>query len=932
MNPSIFADAVTLPRALVAPDSFRPFEWAWLDESIPTGFARQVAAHPQVLAVQTADASLTYEQLGRMANRLAACLLDRLGHDAEPVAILASSDLNAVAAMLGVLAAGKFFVAINSASAQLEMQAILEDSGARAIVTDRDGAAAASLIAVEPPGLQVFHLDELDVDRDEPLPAVPMTGATYAQIAYTSGSTGRPKGILKTHRSLLHQSMTHINGYFITPADRMMAPAPLIFGASLGIVFSALLGGATLLPIRLKSQTAAQLRDWLRDEQVTVYHSVASFFRQFAATLDAAESFPHLRIIKLGGETIQPEDIRLYQERFADHCVLRVGLASTEAGNYCWHFIGKETPSEGPTVPVGRALVGTGISLLDEHREPVAPGMVGEIAVRSAFLASGYWRNPELTQARFLPDPADSQKQIYLTGDLGRWRDDGLLEHLGRADQMVKIRGNRVEIGAVEAALLALPAISAAAVMAAAGAGGAKRLVAYLTPAATERLPPVELRNHLQASLPDYMIPARYVWIEKMPLLPSGKIDRAALAPPSAARPDLPTPFIAPRSELEQQFVDIWAEVLELDAVGVNDNFFELGGDSILAMRMLLTVEKSLGGRVPTEFFGQPTVAHLARLMSGATATEAANRQPTTRRSSGSIVRQVGRFTPRNLARYLMQTGPFWRGHALPYGLGVRLQRALVAQPWFQQHFYARQLEIVRHWQAELGRPQDDQALIISLLANTWLEWRNRALTSPGVLESWVTMGGESGRLFEQPDPPCGIVMVLPHVGRIIAPLQRMIQLHGRETARVTNDRAMKRIADSTTWSAQQTQSRAAQLWQAQQVLRRNGVVFIAGDGRQGNQTVDVSFRGRRRPWQIGAAELAVTTGAMFVPAYIRVDATGRIDVEIAAPLIPQATTPQVQIWELTERYGTDYAVRWPRFYASMRWHHLAYNLSLPVV
>lgn len=610
MNPSIFADAVTLPRALVAPDSFRPFEWAWLDESIPTGFARQVAAHPQVLAVQTADASLTYEQLGRMANRLAACLLDRLGHDAEPVAILASSDLNAVAAMLGVLAAGKFFVAINSASAQLEMQAILEDSGARAIVTDRDGAAAASLIAVEPPGLQVFHLDELNVDRDEPLPAVPMTGATYAQIAYTSGSTGRPKGILKTHRSLLHQSMTHINGYFITPADRMMAPAPLIFGASLGIVFSALLGGATLLPIRLKSQTAAQLRDWLRDEQVTVYHSVASFFRQFAATLDTAESFPHLRIIKLGGETIQPEDIRLYQERFADHCVLRVGLASTEAGNHCWHFIGKETPSEGPTVPVGRALVGTGISLLDEHREPVAPGMVGEIAVRSAFLASGYWRNPELTQARFLPDPADSQKQIYLTGDLGRWRDDGLLEHLGRADQMVKIRGNRVEIGAVEAALLALPAISAAAVMAAAGAGGAKRLVAYLTPAATKRLTPVELRNHLQASLPDYMIPARYVWIEKMPLLPSGKIDRAALAPPSAARPDLPTPFIAPRSELEQQFVDIWAEVLELDAVGVNDNFFELGGDSILAMRMLLTVEKSLGGRVPTEFFGQPTVAH----------------------------------------------------------------------------------------------------------------------------------------------------------------------------------------------------------------------------------------------------------------------------------------------------------------------------------
>jgi len=364
-NPSVFIGDVLLPRALVAPEDFRPFEWSWLDESIPQCFARQVVRHPHVVAVHVGERALSYEQLSGMSNRLAACLLKRLGRDADPVGILASDDVNAVVAMMGVLAAGKFFVAINPDSSQMEIRAILGDSGAKAIVTDSDYAAVFSLAEVEPPGLQVIHIDDLDADGADSLIAVAMNADTFAQIAYTSGSTGAPKGILKTHRALLHQSMTHINGYFITPADRMMAPAPLIFGASLGIVFSTLLGGATLLPIRLKGQTAAQLRDWLRDEQVTVYHSVASFFCQFAATLVAAESFPHLRIIKLGGETIQPEDIRLYRQGFADHCVLRVGLASTEAGNYCWHFIGKETPIKGPTVPVGRPLVGTEILLLD---------------------------------------------------------------------------------------------------------------------------------------------------------------------------------------------------------------------------------------------------------------------------------------------------------------------------------------------------------------------------------------------------------------------------------------------------------------------------------------------------------------------------------------------------------------------------------------
>ena len=278
-----------------------------------------------------------------------------------------------------------------------------------------------------------------------------------------------------------------------------------------------------------------------------------------------------------------------------------------------------------------------------------------------------------------------------------------------------------------------------------------------------------------------------------------------------------------------------------------------------------------------------------------------------------------------------MQTGPLWHNRALPYGLGVRMQRALVAQPWFQQRFYARQLEIVRRWQVELGAPQDEQALTISLLANTWLEWRNLALTKPGALERWVTMGSESWRLFEQRDPPCGIVIVLPHVGRMIAPLQQMIQLHGRETAKVTNDLAIN-TRDKAAWAVRQTQSRTAQLWQAQQVLRRNGVVFIAGDGLQGDRSVDVPFWGRQRPFQIGAAELSIETGALFIPAFVTFDATGRVQVEVTVPLTAQAGSKEEQMIELTKQYGALYAARWPQFYTSVRWHLSTYHSNLPVV
>ncbi|WP_129677908.1 AMP-binding protein [Candidatus Chloroploca sp. Khr17] len=963
-NPSVFVGDVALPRALVAPADFRPFAWSWLDESIAHCFARQVALHPHAIAVQVGDAALSYEQLSRRSNRLAATLLHRLGRDAEPVAILASGDVNAVVAMMGILSAGKFFVAINPASSQLEMHAILADAGASAIVTDRDGAAAASLAEVEPLGLPVFPLDELEVADDEPLPAIPMTGATYAHIAYTSGSTGAPKGILKPHRALLHQSMTHINGYFITPADRMMAPAPLIFGASLGIVFSALLGGATLLPIRLKSQTAAHLRDWLRDEQVTVYHSVASFFRQFAATLDGGANFPHLRIIKLGGETIQPEDIRLYRHGFADHCVLRIGLASTEAGNYCWHFIGKETFLAGPTVPVGRPLVGTEILLLDEHQQPVAHGEIGEIAVKSAWLASGYWRNPALTQSRFLPDPADRQKQIYLTGDLGRWRDDGLLEHLGRVDQMVKIRGNRVEIGAVEAALLALPAINAAAVVAVEGTGSVKHLVAYLTSAAEERPPAAELRSQLQASLPDYMIPARYVQLECMPLTASGKVDRQALPPPGKARPEVDTPFVAPHSEQEQQIADIWAELLEVDEIGVDDNFFALGGDSLLAMRIVLAAERATGQRVPAEFFREATVAHLVRLLAGSSvpspaqepdATVMATAPSPVRQRTHSWQRRV-RALPQRV-RVRVRTAIEAQAFRKPYFEGVQWLMAWCGQPWVQALLYHPESQLVRRFAQSMGTPaaQIAQEVQFNLVSQTILarwkaesdhhlrpgQWQsvliadlNEALAGAVTNRRWsqyVTVEG-AGHLAGTIEEGRGAILVGFHAPTRYASQSyfshSIVPMAGVGNQRYLAKAAQLGVPDA---NAKDKRWRAAVAMDAYQTLIKGGLVVIAGDEQNVATGVPVVLGDRQHRLSSGFAELAVATDALVLPFHSVLLADGRVRVVISPPLVWDGSRNRnEQISTIVQEFGRRIDSIWRQTPASVGRVIMAQHLALP--
>jgi len=603
-------------RFFQAPRSstFVEFKKAEIEQSIPTRFEKQVKQYPDQVAVKTKDCVLTYDQLNQRANRIAHTLLKRKQLIEEPVAFLLEYGIPQIIAILGIVKAGKIYVTLDPSFPVTRLASLLEDSGASLIVTDGENRALAQELAQNARDLLI--IDDLDPHLSTINPRLTVSPDTIVNILYTSGSTGQPKGVIHNHRATLHNIMSSTNSYGISRDDRLILLFSTSFSASLIPMFCALLNGATLFPYNLKANGFAQLANWLSQEQITFYDSVPSTFRRFVATLSETVKFPCLRLIALGGEPVYKRDVELYKKHFSDDCLLCVRLAGTETRVICSYFIDKTTPVETSTVPVGYAAEGKEIFLLDANGEEVAVNEMGEIAIKSRYLAVGYWRNAELTRTAFQPSPQGGEERIYRMGDLGRMRPDGCLEHLGRKDSQVKIRGHRVEIGEVEMALLDLQNVKEAAVAVKEDQTGQKYLAAYLVPS-NATLPSSDvLRAALVKLLPDYMIPSRFVPLTSLPLTGTGKVDYRALPEPLRTRPDLQVAFLAPRTALEAQLQEIWHDILDIHRIGVHDNFFDLGGDSLAAVEVLTRIEHAFHLTLPPDVFIQaPTIERLAHIL-----------------------------------------------------------------------------------------------------------------------------------------------------------------------------------------------------------------------------------------------------------------------------------------------------------------------------
>ncbi|WP_395297455.1 amino acid adenylation domain-containing protein [Kitasatospora hibisci] len=555
------------------------------DTTLTAMIAEQIARTPDAVAVSFEDAPvLTYRQLDAAADRIAARLVAEGVGPGSLVAISAERSPELVAGLLGVLRTGAGYTPLEPEYPAERLAFLLEDSAAPVLLTQRRLPIPRGCTA------RVLLLDDpAEWPRARNRPAGPTPGDT-AYLIYTSGSTGRPKGVPNTHRGIANRLRWMQDAYRIGPGDAVLQKTPAGFDVSVWEFFWPLATGARLVLAKPGGQKdAAYLRDLIARAGVTTAHFVPSVLTVFLAE-EGLEKCAPLRRVVCSGEALPPDTAREFTARLP-HCALANLYGPTEAAVdvSAWEC---EGPLE--TVPIGLPIDNTRLYVLDPALRPVPPGAPGELHIGGTAVALGYHRRPGLTAARFVPDPyGPPGSRLYRTGDLARRRPDGTLEHLGRIDQQVKIRGLRIEPGETEALLRARDGIADAAVVVREDTPGDKRLVGYLVlhPGAEEP-DPAALRAALKQSLPDHQVPTAYPVLDALPLTPNGKLDRRALPAPRVRRAG--AGILRPETEAERVLAGIWAEVLGVPEVGTDEDFFDLGGHSLLATQVVAKARKRL--------------------------------------------------------------------------------------------------------------------------------------------------------------------------------------------------------------------------------------------------------------------------------------------------------------------------------------------------
>ncbi len=617
-----------VPASLLKKPFIR-FLKAGIDQSVADRFEHQVARHPSRLALKTPTGQLTYEGLNRAANRIARALAGRCGQGGEPVALFLGDGAQLIPAMLAALKAGRPYVSLDPSFPLSKNAAVVRHSRPCLIVTCEElYPVARQLSAGRPSPLVLEETAGRNPSESENL-GLPVPPGASAYIIYTSGSTGRPKGVFQDHRNVLHNVMRCTNMLHISPDDRLSLLWSCSFAASVPNIFGALLNGASLFPFDIKKEGISGLADWLVKEEITIYHSVPSVYRHLLSTLKGTEDFSRLRLIKLSGEPVRKGDVELYRRHFPENCVFHVSYASTETNIirqfFCDHHMMPGAENSGSiweTVPAGYEVEDMEILILDENGKDAGVNCAGEIAVRSPFLPPSYYGKDSHCESPFLTDERDGNFcRIYRTGDMGYLLPDGCLIHLGRKDRQVKIRGYRVELSEVERALNVLPQVKEAAVMGRDDPYGGKLLAAYVVPKEREKkksLTAGELRLALKDSLPDYMVPSCFVFLDALPLTLGGKVDRRALPDPGRTGLDAESDFVDPGTPSEVMLAGLWNGILGTERVGVFDNFFDLGGHSLLVARMAAGIKKMTGKSIPIiDILQRPTIRQLAGILDG---------------------------------------------------------------------------------------------------------------------------------------------------------------------------------------------------------------------------------------------------------------------------------------------------------------------------
>jgi amino acid adenylation domain-containing protein len=582
-----------------------------------TEFPINITLH-ELIEVQTATASkrtavvaetgiapkLTYADLHKRSDALAA-RLQALGVGRDtPVAISMERSAELVVSLLGVLKSGGAYVPIDPGYPALRRQFIIEDCGARVVLTQ--GALRDTL----PAGPTVVAVDEIWGELTDGKPERRADAGSIAYIIYTSGSTGTPKGVMVEHRAIVNRLLWQQSYLGLGQDDVVLQKTPYSFDVSVWEFFSPLLAGAKLVMARpAGDRDPAYLLGALKQHGITTAHFVPSMLQAIVGEPKLA-GCTALRRVVCSGESLSPVlrdrflgvlDIELHNFYGPTEAAVDVSASRCVRGVPWW------------TVPVGRPVANTQLYVLDADRSPVPIGVPGELYIGGVQIARGYLNRPELTAERFVLDPfsGDASSRLYRTGDLCRFLPDGEIEYLGRLDYQVKVRGFRIELGEIEIALEQQKGVRQAVVVAREMSPGDHVLVAYISSSNGAAPDTAALQAALAATLPGYMVPQHWVVLADMPLTSSGKVDRKALPAPQPGASS-PRAFVEPANQLQRKLAAIWADVLGVPRVGATDDFFDLGGHSILATRVVSRIRRDFGVQVPLQkIFTAPTLSQL---------------------------------------------------------------------------------------------------------------------------------------------------------------------------------------------------------------------------------------------------------------------------------------------------------------------------------
>jgi len=594
-------------------------------------FEEVVAARPDAVALELRDKQTSYAGLNERVNRVARRLRQE-GVGAEKlVGCLFERSIEMIVAFLAVLKAGGAFVPLDPSDPAERIESLRDHAGLPFILAQRQFAPQ-----FRGTDSKILWVEDIEANgsAEDAKNLEPASGPkNLAYVMYTSGSTGKPKGVMVENRSIV-RLVRNTNYCDFGPDEVFLQFAPASFDASTFEIWGPLLNGGKLVIMPPGTASLIDLGREIREHGVTTLWLTAGLFNLMVE--QRLEDLRGVRQLLAGGDVLSPRHVRIVLEKLPG-CRLINGYGPTENTTFTCCYTVERGLRIGESIPIGRPIANTQVYILDEEMNPVAPGQTGELYAAGDGVARGYFKDAAATGERFWPNPfaADTADRLYRTGDLGRWREDGVIEFLGRVDNQVKISGHRVEPEEVETVLRMNPAMSQVCVTSDAGENGTKRLVAYYVSSSEDAPSSSDLRQYLTGKLPQYMIPAFFVPLGALPLSPTGKLDRSALPPPRVDAETANCPD-ADATQLEKTLVELWQRILRIETVGLDDNFFDLGGDSLTIVAIHSNLQKALGIEIPvTDLFEFTTIRALARHLQsqdGAANTVSDARQKAARR------------------------------------------------------------------------------------------------------------------------------------------------------------------------------------------------------------------------------------------------------------------------------------------------------------